>query len=194
MFVFHFHACSPLNSLDRLLCFWQQHGNFFRPLTLKMWGSSLQPPAQCSCFYTQAEAADTVRLAQPGWREGWSRLSADVFLGAHSLFNKRMWSINLPSPPHCIICEVIKEVMLMQLPVQWGALSLYSLHRRLMLHDPSATNTPQTCLKTKPQNSHFHSCIYGNKENNSNWFDLILFMKKKIFFCLFLNKIAQNVL
>lgn len=45
VFVFHFHACWPLNSLDRLLCFWQQHGNFFRPLTFKMWGSSLQHSA-----------------------------------------------------------------------------------------------------------------------------------------------------
>lgn len=42
VFVFHFPARWPFNSLDRLLCSWQQHGNFFRPLTYMMWGSTLQ--------------------------------------------------------------------------------------------------------------------------------------------------------
>lgn len=115
VFVFHFQACWPLNSSDRLLCFWQHHGNLSRPLTLLCGGLH-------SCSPSQAEAAAAVRLARRGWREGRSRLPADVFLGAHGLFNKRMWNINLPSPLHCIICEVMHEVMLIRLPVRWGTL------------------------------------------------------------------------
>lgn len=117
MFVFHFPARWPFNSLDRLLCSWQQHGNFFRPLTYMMWGSTLQ-----------LSTAAFTRWSRPLTLSGWhsdGRASQDClqmfFWGASSLFNKRMWNINLPSPLHCIICEVIQEVMLIRLPVLRGA-------------------------------------------------------------------------
>lgn len=42
VFAFHFHEHWPFNSLERLLRSWQQHGNFFRPLTYMMWGMTLQ--------------------------------------------------------------------------------------------------------------------------------------------------------
>lgn len=133
VFAFHFHARWPFNSLDRLLHSWQQHGNFLRPLTFMMWGLTLQ-------LGIPAFTCRSTPLTLSGWHSeadgGGSRLPADVFLGAPGLLNKRMWNINLPSPLHCIICEVIREVMLMQLPVRRAALWLRSLHGRVTLQDP----------------------------------------------------------
>lgn len=55
-------------------------------------------------------------VAWRGWWEGSLRLPADVVSGALCLLNKRMWNINLPSPEHCVVCEVTHEAISVQLP------------------------------------------------------------------------------
>lgn len=120
-------------------------------------------------------------LMLSGWHsEADGRVAQDwlqmFFWGPRSLFNKRMWSINLPSPLHWIICEV----MLIQ-----GSLSLH----RLMFQHPRTRLPCQLSTTLTPKIATFLSSIYDNKENNSIklvTFDVILLMeKKKHRFCLF---------
>lgn len=169
VFVFHFHACGALNFLDRLLFPWQQHGNFFRPLTFGMWGSSVQPPAESSCFYTQVEAADAVRLAQRGWRRLGQDCRQMLFWRPTAYLKSGCWAY---------ICQA--PALHRMWGHTWGHVKLTSCLVRLPCQ--VSTKWRGRVSRLTPKTATFHSSIDGNKENNSVkliTFDLILLMKSK---------------